>query len=59
MKMWKKTASDLPDFRREISSSDLGENETQDNVSMHHVKNTLTASVRQVGKGGMHNGEEG
>lgn len=41
------------DFEAEtISKSDLSENETQDNVSMHNFKNTLTAFVRQVGRGG-------
>ena len=41
------------DFETErISKTDLSENETQDNVSMHNFKNTLTAFVRQVGRGG-------
>jgi len=41
------------DFETEqISKTDLSENETQDNVSMHVFKNTLTAYVRQVGRGG-------
>ena len=46
-------------FEIQISNSDLSENETQDNVSMHNFKNTLTALVRQVGRGGIHNGKEG
>ena len=41
------------DFETEpISKTDLSEKETQDNVSMHSFKNTLTAFVRQVGRGG-------
>ena len=41
------------DFETEsFSKTDLGEKETQDNVSMHNFKNTLTAFVRQVGRGG-------
>ena len=41
------------DFETEqISKTDLSEKETQDNVSMHNFKNTLTAFVRQVGRGG-------
>jgi len=57
MKMVQKIFSGLQNFRRgigaaEIPASDLSENETQDNVSMNHFKNTLTAFVRQVGRGG-------
>jgi len=57
MKMWKKQMSDPSHFRfdfetEKISKTDLSENETQDNVSMHIFKNTLTAYVRQVGRGG-------
>ena len=53
----KKTVSDLFHFRFDLKAfgavtSDLSENETQDNVSMHNFKNTLTAMVRQVGRGG-------
>lgn len=55
--MVQKTVHGLQDFWRgigaaEIQASDLSENETQDNVSMNHFKNTLTAFVRQVGRGG-------
>ena len=57
MKMWKKQMSDPSHFRfdfetEQISKTDLSENETQDNVSMHVFKNTLTAYVRKVGRGG-------
>ena len=55
---------DLLNFRRrietvKISPSHLSEPETQDNVSMHNFKNTLTAFVRQAEGGEMHNGKEG
>ena len=47
----------LPDFRSGFTAGnasffDLSGRETQDNVSMHNFKNTLTAFVRQVGRGG-------
>ena len=55
--MWKKTMSDPSPFRFDFEASerpgiDLSGSETQDNVSMHDFKNTLTAYVRQVGRGG-------
>jgi len=57
MKMSKKILRSLqncalvlePEF---VSTGHLSEPETQDNVSMHNFKNTLTAVVRQVGRGG-------
>ena len=57
MKMWKKTMSGPSHFRFDfetarISKTDLSETETQDNVSMRKFKKTLTAFVRQVGRGG-------
>ncbi|NCD22493.1 MAG: hypothetical protein EOL90_06095 [Spartobacteria bacterium] len=57
MKMTKKILSGLPEtgFVPEssvVSHSHLSETETQDNVSMIHFKNTLTACERQVGRGG-------
>jgi hypothetical protein len=64
MKMLKNLKRDLPKNRFEIgphriSNSDLSETETQDNVSMHNFKNTLTAFVRQAEGGEKHNGKEG
>ena len=64
MKMWKKTMSGPSHFRFDfetarISKTDLSENETQDNVSMHNFKNNLTAFERQAEGGEMHNGKEG
>ena len=50
---------DLSILNPEIPAGDLSGPETQDNVSMHNFKNTLTALVRQVGRGGIHNGKEG
>ena len=57
MKMWKKTMRGPSEFRfdfetEQISKTDLSGSETQDNVSMHIFKNTLTALGRQVGRGG-------
>jgi len=57
MKMTKKILSDLRDFgcaprAGSISACHLSETETPDNVSSIHFKNTLTALVRQVGRGG-------
>ena len=57
MKMWKKLMSGPSHFRfdfetEHFSKTDLSEKETPDNVSMHNFKNTLTAFVRQVGRGG-------
>lgn len=64
MKMFKKSKRNLPNFRpeigpRQISNSDLSENETTDNVSMNNFKNPLTAFERQVEGGEIHNGKEG
>ena len=55
--MRKKSSIRLLDFGRApraeaVSSGHLSETETTDNVSMIHFKNTLTAFVRQVGRGG-------
>ena len=55
--MWNKKMRGPSHFRfdfetEHFSKTDLSEKETQDNVSMHNFKNTLTAFVRQVARGG-------
>ena len=54
-----KMQRDLSILNPEIPAGDLSGPETQDNVSMHNFKNTLTAFVRQAEGGEMHNGKEG
>ena len=49
-----------PTFPRDGLQSDLSENETQDNVSMNHYKNTLAAfSARTEGGEIRHGIDEG
>lgn len=55
MKSAKKILCGLSKPRRAMgvyaATTDLNKCETQDNVSMHNFKNTLTAFERQVGRG--------
>jgi hypothetical protein len=63
MKSAKKILCGLSKPRRAMgvyaATTDLNKCETQDNVSMHNFKNTLTAFERQVGRGGIQHGKEG